>query len=101
MTALPVETDPRTASAAEAAMWAAVLARDPDAEGRFVYGVVTTGVYCRPTCPSRRPLRANVRFFADGAEAEATGLRPCKRCRPTESPPAERRRSEEHTSELQ
>jgi len=91
MTALPVETDPSTASAGEAAMWAAVLARDPDAEGRFVYGVVTTGVYCRPTCPSRRPLRANVRFFADGAEAEATGLRPCKRCRPTESPPAERR----------
>lgn len=48
----------------------------------FVYGVVTTGVACRPGCPSRRPRRANVRFFADLAAAVAGGFRPCKRCRP-------------------
>ncbi len=71
-------------------MWAAVLARDPAAEGRFLYGVMTTGVYCRPTCPSRRPLRANVRFFVGAAAAEAAGLRPCKRCQPNAPPLAER-----------
>jgi len=47
-----------------------------------LYGVVTTGVYCRPECPSRPPRPGNVRFFADCADAEAAGLRACKRCRP-------------------
>lgn len=60
--------------------WARVLARDPAADGRFVYGVVSTRVYCRPTCPSRRPLRRNVRFFDRPAEAERAGFRPCRRC---------------------
>jgi AraC family transcriptional regulator of adaptative response / DNA-3-methyladenine glycosylase II len=56
--------------------------RDPDANGRFLVGVVTTGVYCLPSCPARRPKPENVRFFPVPGEAEAAGLRPCKRCRP-------------------
>ena len=62
--------------------WAAVLRRDKSQDGRFVTGVLTTGIYCRPSCAARHPRRENVRFFADGAAARATGLRPCKRCLP-------------------
>ena len=54
---------------------------DDDCDG-FVYGVVTTGVYCRPGCPSRLPRRDNVRFFASGEEARRAGFRPCLRCEP-------------------
>ncbi|HTX76544.1 MAG TPA: methylated-DNA--[protein]-cysteine S-methyltransferase [Terracidiphilus sp.] len=60
--------------------WQQLLARDPAAE--FVYAVTTTGVFCRPSCSSRRPLRRNVRFFASSAEASAAGFRACRRCRP-------------------
>lgn len=70
-----------TQSATEQA-WNQLLARDPGAT--FVYGVTTTGVYCRSTCPSRRPMRANTRFFADPHEARAAGFRACLRCRPDE-----------------
>jgi AraC family transcriptional regulator, regulatory protein of adaptative response / methylated-DNA-[protein]-cysteine methyltransferase len=70
--------------------WAAVVAHDASADGRFFYGVRTTGVYCRPGCASRQPLRKNVAFFETTAAAEATGLRPCKRCRPTEGSIADR-----------
>jgi AraC family transcriptional regulator of adaptative response/methylated-DNA-[protein]-cysteine methyltransferase len=66
------------------AAWRAVLARDKAADGRFVTGVLTTGIYCRPSCAARHPKRENVRFFATGAEAAATGLRPCLRCKPDE-----------------
>ncbi|APZ99405.1 bifunctional transcriptional regulator/O6-methylguanine-DNA methyltransferase [Sphingopyxis sp. QXT-31] len=62
--------------------WEAVQARDKAQDGRFVTGVLTTGIYCRPSCAARHPLRSNVRFFPDGAAARATGLRPCKRCLP-------------------
>lgn len=62
--------------------WHAVLERDPAADGAFVYAVATTGIYCRPSCPSRRPRRDRVRFFARAADAEAAGFRPCRRCRP-------------------
>ncbi len=62
--------------------WAAVLRRDRALDGRFVTGVLTTGIYCRPSCAARHPARANVRFFADGAAARGAGLRPCKRCLP-------------------
>ena len=79
-------TDPAATPDAEAA-WRAVEARDPESDGRFVVAVVTTGVYCRPTCPARRPLRRNVRFFADAEGAEAEGFRPCKRCRPRDERP--------------
>ena len=62
--------------------WSAVSARDRSADGRFVYAVTTTGVFCRPSCPSRRPARAHVRFFDDGAAACAAGFRACRRCDP-------------------
>src|SRR3954470_176960 len=66
------------------AAWRAVLARDRRADGRFVTGVLTTGIYCRPSCAARHPKRENVRFFATGAEAGVAGLRPCLRCKPDE-----------------
>src|SRR5947208_150281 len=62
--------------------WEAVVNKDKGQDGQFVFGVITTGVYCRPSCPSRRPLRKNVRFYKIPAEAERAGLRPCRRCRP-------------------
>ena len=64
--------------------WTAVMRRDPRADGIFYYSVRTTGVYCRPSCASRRARRENVRFHATRQEAEAAGFRPCKRCRPDE-----------------
>ena len=66
------------------AAWRAVLARDRRADGRFVTGVLTTGIYCRPSCAARHPKRENVRFFPSGAEAAAAGLRACLRCKPDE-----------------
>ncbi|HMJ92839.1 MAG TPA: bifunctional DNA-binding transcriptional regulator/O6-methylguanine-DNA methyltransferase Ada [Allosphingosinicella sp.] len=66
------------------AAWAAVLKRDKARDGSFVTGVLTTGIYCRPSCAARHPKRDNVRFFATGAEAAAAGLRACLRCRPDE-----------------
>lgn len=62
--------------------WAAVLARDAAADAELVYAVKTTGVFCRPSCPSRRPARANVVFFPDPASALHAGFRACRRCRP-------------------
>jgi AraC family transcriptional regulator of adaptative response/methylated-DNA-[protein]-cysteine methyltransferase len=78
---VPTERDPR---------WAAVVSRDPGFDGAFVYGVKTTGVYCRPTCPSRLAKRRNVVFLATCRDAERAGFRPCRRCRPDEAPRAER-----------
>jgi AraC family transcriptional regulator of adaptative response/methylated-DNA-[protein]-cysteine methyltransferase len=66
----------------ETACWDAVTRRDPASDGQFFLGVLTTGVYCRPSCPARHPLRKNVRFYQDPAQAERDGLRPCLRCRP-------------------
>src|ERR1700759_382639 len=60
-------------------LWDQVIRREP---GEFLYAVTTMGVYCRPGCPSPRPLRKNVRFFSGVAEAEAAGFRACKRCDP-------------------
>jgi AraC family transcriptional regulator, regulatory protein of adaptative response / methylated-DNA-[protein]-cysteine methyltransferase len=65
--------------------WQAVLERDRRQDGRFVYAVETTTVYCRPSCPSRRPLRKNVRFLPSAAAAERRGYRACRRCRPQEA----------------
>lgn len=64
--------------------WEAVRQRDATADGKFLYGVLTTKVFCRPGCASRTPVRKNVRFYATAAEAEADGLRPCLRCKPLE-----------------
>jgi AraC family transcriptional regulator, regulatory protein of adaptative response / methylated-DNA-[protein]-cysteine methyltransferase len=73
----------------DATRWGAVAARDPRSDGRFVYAVRTTGVYCRPSCPSRRPRRENVTFYPTPAAAGAGGFRPCRRpcrrCRPEEA----------------
>lgn len=63
--------------------WSAVVARDKKADGIFYYSVATTGVYCRPSCPSRAAKRSNVQFHETCAEAEAAGYRACKRCAPT------------------
>src|SRR6202167_6726942 len=62
--------------------WQAVLSRDTGHDGHFVFAVSSTGVYCRPSCPSRRPRRANVTFFAQPDQAEKAGYRACLRCRP-------------------
>jgi len=69
-----------------ASQWQAVLRRDPTFDGKFVYGVRSTGVYCRPTCASRRPRRDRVRFFSGPADAERAGFRACLRCRPDGTP---------------
>jgi AraC family transcriptional regulator of adaptative response/methylated-DNA-[protein]-cysteine methyltransferase len=66
----------------EAVAWESVLHRDPSADDRFLYGVTTTRIYCRPSCPSKRPKRANVAFFSSAAAAEGAGFRACQRCRP-------------------
>ncbi len=65
--------------------WDAVLRRDENFDGRFVYAVRSTGIYCRPTCPSRRPNRSQVIFFPTRIAAEQSGFRPCRRCKPQES----------------
>ena len=66
-------------------LWAAVQSRDRSLDGRFVYGVRSTGIYCRPTCPSRRPRESQVRYFTDPGEAQIAGFRACKRCLPDDS----------------
>lgn len=91
---------PRLASRAQSvgtdpdAAWQQVLARDPAAE--FVYAVSTTGIFCRPACSSRRPLRANTRFFSTADAAIAAGFRPCRVCRPTVPQQDSLRRLREH-----
>lgn len=79
-----------TPATTDDARWTAVMARDAEADGHFVYAVRSTGVYCRPSCGARRPRRENVTFHASAAEAERAGFRPCKRCRPDQSAPAAR-----------
>lgn len=69
----------------EEACWRALETRDARADGRIIVAVKTTGIYCKPSCPSRQPKRANVRFFASPAEARGAGFRACKRCKPDRS----------------
>jgi AraC family transcriptional regulator of adaptative response/methylated-DNA-[protein]-cysteine methyltransferase len=71
-----------TQSINETEAWNSVLARDGKLDGELFYAVTTTGVYCRPSCPSRRPNRENVNFFSSTEEAERAGFRACQRCRP-------------------
>jgi AraC family transcriptional regulator, regulatory protein of adaptative response / methylated-DNA-[protein]-cysteine methyltransferase len=68
----------------DADRWAAVLRRDPRADDTFIYSVQTTGVYCRPSCPSRHARREHVQFYPTFEAAQQAGFRPCKRCRPNE-----------------
>jgi len=72
----------RTATVSDNHRWEAVTARDASLDGAFVFGVSSTGIFCRPSCPSRRPRRANVRFFDRATDAELAGYRACLRCRP-------------------
>ena len=76
-----IEQDPR---------WQAIVERNPAFDGQFYYAVTSTGVYCRPSCPARRPKPENVRFHASRAEAEQAGYRPCRRCKPDQPSLAER-----------
>jgi AraC family transcriptional regulator of adaptative response/methylated-DNA-[protein]-cysteine methyltransferase len=69
---------------ADAGRWTAVLERDTAADGRFVYAVASTRIYCRPSCPSRRPSRRQVSFYPSPDAAEAQGYRACRRCHPRE-----------------
>jgi AraC family transcriptional regulator, regulatory protein of adaptative response / methylated-DNA-[protein]-cysteine methyltransferase len=72
--------------------WQAVMDRDPAYDGRFVYAVATTRIYCRPTCPARRPSRDRVRFYETADQAESAGYRACRRCHPrTERSPTSER----------
>jgi AraC family transcriptional regulator of adaptative response/methylated-DNA-[protein]-cysteine methyltransferase len=71
---------------ADRARWRAVAARDPRFDGKFVFAVRSTGVYCRPSCPARRPHPRNVTFFPVPDAAEAAGFRSCRRCRPRDTP---------------
>jgi AraC family transcriptional regulator of adaptative response/methylated-DNA-[protein]-cysteine methyltransferase len=65
--------------------WAAIVARAPDADGKFFYSVKTTGVYCRPSCAARVARPENVAFHLTAADAERAGFRPCKRCKPDQA----------------
>jgi AraC family transcriptional regulator of adaptative response/methylated-DNA-[protein]-cysteine methyltransferase len=85
------KTKLRAAATSSDPRWAAVVARDATADGRFVYSVKTTGVYCRPSCGARRALPEHVAFHATAADAEHAGFRPCKRCMPQQEPPARQR----------
>lgn len=69
--------------------WHAVCTRDAAQDGRFVFAVHSTGIYCRPSCPARRAKRDNVSFYAQPSDAAAAGFRPCKRCSPLGQSPAE------------
>ena len=71
--------------------WQSVLARDPNADGEFVFAVRTTGIFCRPSCRARHALRENVSFYANASEALAAGFRPCKRCQPDKANPRQHR----------
>lgn len=71
-----------TASLSPDAAYAASARRDAAMDGQFFLAVVTTGIYCRPSCAARMPKRENARFYLTAAAAEADGYRPCKRCKP-------------------
>jgi AraC family transcriptional regulator of adaptative response/methylated-DNA-[protein]-cysteine methyltransferase len=90
----------------EAVAWESVLHRDSSADDRLLYGVTTTGIYCRPSCPSRKPKRDNVAFFSSAQAAERAGFRACQRCRPnrakSSSPAVQRARDyiDSHITDL-
>lgn len=87
MSSIPISTLSMAviSAATDEQRWQALLRRDASADGSFCYAVRTTGVYCRPSCPSRRAHRENVIFFATCAAAEQAGYRPCLRCQPQQA----------------
>ena len=76
----------RAATTTKDPRWAAIVARDPAADGHFLYSVKTTGVYCRPSCAARPARPENVEFHLSCEDAERAGFRPCKRCKPNQPP---------------
>src|SRR6478735_9421205 len=83
MTAISAKTlTPKLSSVEDDARWARIVARDKTADGQLWYSVATTGVYCRPSCPSRIANPKNVQLHDTLDSAKATGFRPCKRCHP-------------------
>jgi AraC family transcriptional regulator of adaptative response / methylphosphotriester-DNA alkyltransferase methyltransferase len=80
------------------AVWKAIVECDPSFDGQFYYGLVTTGIFCRPSCKSKTPKREHVKIFETPEQAIQAGLRPCKRCRPEE--PAWRSAEEELVKKL-
>lgn len=85
--------EPRKAGSLRDRRLAQLHVRDPAAEGQFWYSVVTTGVYCRPTCPSRRARPEHIRLHDSLEEARRTGFRPCRRCRPGEPSTSSRQKA--------
>jgi AraC family transcriptional regulator, regulatory protein of adaptative response / methylated-DNA-[protein]-cysteine methyltransferase len=83
-------TTPHTALTDDDARWQAFLERDPRHDGAFIVAVTTTRIYCRPSCPARRPLRQNVVFFPVPEAAQSAGFRACRRCQPDEVAPQRR-----------
>ncbi|MCA9566004.1 MAG: hypothetical protein KC561_21050, partial [Myxococcales bacterium] len=77
-----MKASPKILDPEEERRWQSVTDRSREADGQFVYAVQTTGIYCRPTCPSRRPHRRNVVFFDGPLSAELAGFRACLRCKP-------------------
>ncbi|RAK83650.1 hypothetical protein BO79DRAFT_204170 [Aspergillus costaricaensis CBS 115574] len=73
---------PHPSTSSTSTRWLAIQTRDPRYTSTFVYAVLTTKIYCRPTCPARLARRANVRFYDTASQAERAGFRPCKRCKP-------------------
>ena len=105
-TASDLSVAARSTGLDEATAWNSVLNRDPAADENFFYGVTTTRIYCRPSCPSRRPNRENIAFFSSTEAAERAGFRACQRCRPNRpkspNPAVQRARDyiDEHAGEL-
>jgi len=81
-----------TTFASDDSRWQAVMERDSYADGVFFYGVSTTGIFCRPSCGARTPLRKNVSFYTEPSEARLAGFRACKRCKPESTPPHQRQK---------
>lgn len=86
----PVRIPSSVQNALEDEYWNGIRARDAAFDGTFFYSVATTGVYCRPSCPARRPKRENIAFHATAEDAERAGFRPCRRCNPREPSQQER-----------
>jgi len=89
MTEMLQMTNAATAITIDDARWQAVLGREAALDGAFVYAVRSTGIYCRPSCPSKRPKRRQVAFYEVPQAAEADGFRACKRCKPKQAPSSE------------
>jgi AraC family transcriptional regulator, regulatory protein of adaptative response / methylated-DNA-[protein]-cysteine methyltransferase len=78
----PTSSQPGPTHAGDDRRWSAVVKRDSGRDGEFVFAVASTGIYCRPSCPARRPRRENVTFYSRPEQAEKAGFRACLRCRP-------------------